>query len=153
MTNHSTSRRPAATIDGLLRQLQERRLSRRGFVRSAVLLGLSAGAAELLSACAVDQTAPGIPTPTYSAPSARATTATAPGRTRSESQPTQKTVRLAMSSSTTDQVNRLMYSVITDARLFFHRKAPCAAGSAKARVSHGPAARILGLRAHRARQA
>ena len=74
MTNHSTCSKPAATIDGLLRQLQERRLSRRGFVRSAVLLGLSAGAAELLSACAVDQTAPGIPTPTYAAPSARATT-------------------------------------------------------------------------------
>jgi len=78
MSNHSTCSKPAATIDGLLRQLQERRLSRRGFVRSAVLLGLSAGAAELLSACAADQPAPGIPTPTYAAPSARVTPATAP---------------------------------------------------------------------------
>ena len=38
------------------------------------------------------------------------------GRTRSESQPIKKTVKLARSSRTTDQVKRLMHSFITDAR-------------------------------------
>ena len=67
-----------SSIDGLLRQLQERRLSRRGFVRSAVLLGITAGTAEVLAACASEAARTATPAATATAlPPTPAPTATA----------------------------------------------------------------------------
>lgn len=48
----ASSRLDGARISELLEQLQKSKLSRRGFIRSAVLLGLSVSAAEILVGCA-----------------------------------------------------------------------------------------------------
>ncbi len=48
-------------IAGLLRQLQQNKLSRRSFIRSAMLLGVSLGAAEALAACAGSPAAVEVP--------------------------------------------------------------------------------------------
>lgn len=73
MSDMNEAQRLPDRLDDLLSQLEQRRLSRRGFVRAAVLLGLSAGTAEVLSACAVAREPTAIPTPTYSAPGAHPT--------------------------------------------------------------------------------
>ena len=55
-------------IARLLQQLQQGKLSRRGFIRSAALLGLSVSAAQVLAACTQQPGPTAVPTPTYSAP-------------------------------------------------------------------------------------
>ena len=68
METSRPSRFSEPRIHELMQQLQQSKLSRRGFIRSAVLLGLSVGAAEALAACAGPSGPTAIPTPTYSAP-------------------------------------------------------------------------------------
>jgi pimeloyl-ACP methyl ester carboxylesterase len=50
-----------ARIVELLQQLQQNKRSRRSFIRSAMLLGLSLGTAEALAACARSPAATGVP--------------------------------------------------------------------------------------------
>ncbi len=64
----TSSRLSGTRIAELLQQLQQSKLSRRSFIRSAVLLGLSVGAAEALAACAREAGPTVVPTATYAAP-------------------------------------------------------------------------------------
>jgi len=71
----------AARIQHLIKQLQESRLSRRGFIRAATVLGLSLGAAEALAGCTYSPEVAGGPTTTAPTPSATAGPPPTPGPT------------------------------------------------------------------------
>ena len=64
-------------IGELLEQLHKGKLSRRGFIHSVALLGLSASAAQVLAGCTGPGTA-AVPTPTYAAPAPTASPTATP---------------------------------------------------------------------------
>jgi len=77
MKTSASSHLSEPRIDELLQRLQQSKLSRRGFIRSAVLLGLSMGTAEALAACARQPGPTAVLTPTYAAPALPTPTGTA----------------------------------------------------------------------------